>query len=81
MTAELSDLLSFLAEVEDDVDYALEVDRPDAVTVEIATPGQRWEIQFMTNGEIEVEKFVSDGETYRPASTRDLVREIKSSLT
>jgi hypothetical protein len=77
---ELSDLLSFLAEVEDDVDYALEVDRPDAITVAIATPGQRWEIQFMTNGEIEVEKFVSDGEIYRPPSAGDLAKEIKSSL-
>ena len=80
MTVELSDLLSFLAEVEEDVDYALEVDRPDAITVAIATPGQRWEIQFMTNGQIEVEKFVSDGETYRPDSIGDLVKEIKSSL-
>ena len=80
MTVELGDLLSFLAEVEEDVDYALEVDRPDAITVAIATPGQRWEIQFMTNGQIEVEKFVSDGETYRPGSIGDLVKEIKHSL-
>ncbi len=81
MPAELSDLLSFLAEVEDDVDYALEVDRPDAITVEIATPGQRWEIQFMTNGQIGVEKFMSDGEVYRPDAIKDLVRDIQSSLT
>lgn len=80
MTVELSDLLSFLAEVEEDVDYTLEVDRPDAITVAIATPAQRWEIQFMTNGQIEVEKFVSDGETYRPDSIGDLVKEIKHSL-
>ncbi len=80
MTVELSDLLSFLADVEEDVDYALEVNRPDAITVEIATPGQRWETQFMTNGQIEVEKFVSGGETYRPESIEDLVKEIKHSL-
>lgn len=81
MAVELSDLLSFLAEVEEDVDYTLEVDRPDAITVAIATPGQRWEIQFMTNGQIEAEKFVSDGEIYRPDGMKDLVREIRSSLT
>lgn len=34
----------------------------------------------MTNGQIEVEKFVSDGETYRPDSIADLVKDIKHSL-
>ena len=80
MSLELSDLLSFIAEIEEDVDYALDVVTPDAIIVEIATPGQRWEVQFMTNGAIEVEKFVSDGETYRPDSVASLVKEIKSSL-
>ena len=80
MATELGEVLSFIAEVEDDVDYALQVARPDAIMVEIATPGQRWEIQFMTNGEIEVEKFVSDGETYRPGSVTELVRDIRSAL-
>ena len=80
MTAELSDLLSFIAEIEEDVDYALDIDRPDAIMVAIATPGQRWEVQFMTNGAIEVEKFVSDGETFRPDSVAALVKVIKQSL-
>lgn len=28
----------------------------------VAIPGQRWEIEFMRDGEIEVERFTSDGE-------------------
>lgn len=29
--------------------------------VEIAVPGQRWEVEFFADGNIEVEKFISDG--------------------
>ena len=80
MSAELSEVLSFIAEIEEDVDYGIEVVRPDAIMVGIATPGQRWEIQFMTSGEIEVEKFVSNGDAYRPQGVEELVKEIRQSL-
>ena len=36
----------------------------DSIMVEVAVPGQRWEIEFMSNGSIEIEKFLSDGEIY-----------------
>lgn len=32
-----------------------------AVMVVVATPGYRWEVEFMDDGAIEVERFVSDG--------------------
>lgn len=32
--------------------------------VEVAVLGQRWEIEFMDNGMIEIEKIISDGEFY-----------------
>jgi hypothetical protein len=32
--------------------------------VMIAVPGERWEVEFLTDGSIEVEKFVSDGEIF-----------------
>jgi hypothetical protein len=28
--------------------------------VEIAVPGERWEVEFMEEGHIEIEKFISD---------------------
>ena len=80
MAGELDQLLSFIANISEDVDYGLEVVRPDAVMVELATPGTRWEIQFMTNGAIEVEKFSSDGTTYRPDRVDDLINEINQAL-
>lgn len=33
----------------------------DATMIEIATPGSRWEIEFMDHGGVEIERFVSDG--------------------
>ena len=33
----------------------------DAILVEIAIPGARWEVEFLRDGEIEIEKFISDG--------------------
>jgi len=33
----------------------------DSILVEVAVPGQRWEIEFMADGTIQIEKFFSDG--------------------
>jgi hypothetical protein len=40
--------------------YRLDRER-DAVMVLIATPGKRWEVEFMDGGGVEVESFHSDG--------------------
>ncbi len=34
----------------------------DAIMVEIAIPGERWEVEFMNDGTVEVEIFKSVGE-------------------
>ena len=34
----------------------------DSILVEIAVPGQRWEVEFMFDGSIVVEKFISNGD-------------------
>ena len=31
-----------------------------AIMVEVAVPGQRWEVEFFDDGRIEVEKFISE---------------------
>ena len=36
----------------------------DSILIEIAVPGQRWEVEFMANGKIEIEKFISGGVIY-----------------
>ncbi len=58
----MSDLLDFLQKLEDnDIYYRLNKVR-DGIMVEIAVPGQRWEVEFMRDGEIQVEKFLTSGE-------------------
>lgn len=59
---EVYKLLDFLKNLEDnEIYYRLNKVR-DGIMVEIAVPGQRWEVEFMRDGEIQVEKFLTSGE-------------------
>ena len=50
---ELNKLIVFLSELEErKIYYQLNKIR-DSILVEIAIPGQRWEVEFMTDGSIE----------------------------
>ncbi len=61
----LNDIYKFLNLLEENtIYYRLNKIRPESIMVEIAVPGQRWEIEFMEDGTIEIEKFISDGEIY-----------------
>ena len=49
--------------------YRLNKIRDNAIMVDVAVPGQRWEIEFNTYGQqssrvIEIEKFISEGVIY-----------------
>ncbi|NOT53437.1 MAG: hypothetical protein HOP18_02420 [Deltaproteobacteria bacterium] len=46
------------------INYTLAHYREDALSVLVALPGERWEIDFMNDGSIEIEKFISTGEIY-----------------
>lgn len=48
----------------------------DAIMVEIAIPGQRWEIEFFDDGKIEVEKFISEGVLYDESALDTLFADI-----
>lgn len=57
-------LLDFLNELEaKKIYYKLNKVR-DAVMVEIAVPGERWEVEFFADGSVEIEKFISSGEIF-----------------
>jgi hypothetical protein len=61
----LKDLINFLNKLEDNnIFYKLNKVRNDAIMVEIAVPGQRWEVDFMADGAVEIEKFISDANFY-----------------
>lgn len=56
-------LLDFLNKLEENKIYYKLGKVRDCIMVEIAVPGQRWEVEFFDDGRIEIEKFVSQGMT------------------
>ena len=57
----IKSLITFLETLEErGIYYKLDKIR-DSILVEVTVPGQRWEIEFMNDGSIEIEKFLSDG--------------------
>lgn len=57
----MKDLIGFLNRLEENkIYYRLNKIR-DGILVEIAVPGQRWEVEYLKDGSIEIEKFTSDG--------------------
>ena len=65
-------LLDFLNKLEENhIYYRLNKVR-DTILVEIAIPGERWEVEFFRDGTIEVEKFITEGQI-KDASTLDVL--------
>lgn len=55
-------LLDFVRRLEAaKIAYHLDSYRYDGVSVIVNVPGQRWEVDFLADGDIDVERFVSDG--------------------
>jgi len=63
----MEQLCGFLGRLDEaHISYRLQMvsECADSILVEIAIPGERWEVNFYTNGNIFVEKFVSTGEVF-----------------
>ena len=61
----MEQFLRFLNMLEEkSIYYRLNKVRPMGVMVEIAIPGERWEVEFEDDGSIEIEKFKGDGEIF-----------------
>ncbi|MDK8640445.1 hypothetical protein [Niallia taxi] len=43
--------------------------------MEIAVPGQRWEVEFMEDGTVEIEKFISDEDFYDGKEIETLIKD------
>jgi hypothetical protein len=54
------------------ISYTLARHRQEALMVSVAVPGERWEIEFLTDGSVEVERFASDGEIYGEEALAEL---------
>lgn len=65
-------LLKFLAFLEDKEIYYRLNKVSENLMVEIAVPGQRWEVEFLPNGEVQVEKFISQGRIHGESALAEL---------
>ena len=67
-------LLSFLHRLRDaGIHYRLDQHRDGAVMVDVAVPGERWEVEFLDDGSVEAERFASDGTIHDAAVLDDLI--------
>ena len=66
----LTDLLDRLDEEE--IRYTLASIREGAVLVTASLEGERWEIEFMADGEVEIEIFKSNGDLYDESALEDM---------
>ena len=41
--------------------YHMDIAREEAILIRVAVPGERWEIEFLKTGAIEIERFVTQG--------------------
>lgn len=72
----LTEMNNFLNKLEDkNIFYRLSKVRNESIMVEVAVPGQRWEIEFMEDGTVEIEKFISDGDYYDTKELEVLFRD------
>jgi hypothetical protein len=72
-TTVFTKLLTFLDQLDHQrISYTLARQREDALMVLVAVPGERWEIEFRSDGAIEIEKFISTGEIHEAESLSEL---------
>ena len=58
-----NNLVSFLQKLDQQgISYTLAYHRDEAVMITVAIPGERWEVDFLSDGSVEVERFISNGE-------------------
>ena len=60
----MDNLINFLNKLEESKIYYNLSKIRNGILISVAVPGERWEIEFMDNGEVECEKFISNGEIY-----------------
>ncbi|MEX2212818.1 MAG: hypothetical protein WD768_01735 [Phycisphaeraceae bacterium] len=54
------------------IHHVIRHDREGAVSIDVTVPGERWEIDVLEDGSVEVEVFKSDGEIHPQSKLKDL---------
>lgn len=74
MITQPANLISFLNELRSEkIYFRLDQIRDEAIMIEVTVPGERWEIEFMEDGSVEVEVFRSDGTIRDESALADLL--------
>ncbi len=61
----LKNILNFLRKLDEkSISYTISNPIDNSIMIIVCLPGQRWEVEFMEDGTIEIEKFLSNGEIY-----------------
>jgi len=55
------------------IHYSMTSIRDDAIMIDAAVPGERWEIEVFHDGHIEIERYRSDGQIADEAALADLL--------
>ena len=55
------------------IHFTLSTHREDALSILATVPGERWEIDVLDDGEVDFERFVSDGEIGDAAALDELI--------
>ena len=72
--ANLKNLIKFLDDLDNkNIYYKLNHIR-NSILVEVAIPGERWEVEFLDDGSIEIEKFISEGKIYGAEELENLLK-------
>lgn len=66
-------LTQFLQQLDaEQIYHSLSHHREESVMVNVAVPGQRWEVEFFVDGAVEVERFASAGEITGEETLKEL---------
>lgn len=70
---QFSKLVAFLERLDEaKISYSLQHSRDDAVMVLAYAPGEYWEIEFMEDGDVDIERFRSNGEIHDESMLEEL---------
>ena len=73
---EFKEFNAFLNKLEENkIFYKLDKIRGEAIMVAVVVPGQRWEIEFLDDGTVDIEKFISDKDMYDASELETLFEE------
>lgn len=70
---EISNILGLIERLDKaKIHYSIESNRSDAISVYVTVPGERWEIDLLADGMVEIEIFKSDGEIFDGSKLTEL---------